>query len=128
MFSRGELSDGNGNGHGERPYLMLNEVSSFDLWAAFQSVLNRVKEPPSALMMRPRFTVAQKIAAIAARMRGAKEGIAFAELFDGDATRLEVIVTFLALLELIRLRRVRVAQEGVFGNIRVYPGGASEAE
>jgi len=37
-------------------------------------------------------------------------------------------VTFLALLELIRLGRVRVAQEGVFGEIRVYPGGALKPE
>ena len=129
IFSRGEVSTGNGNGNGhERPYLMLNEVSPFDLWAAFQSVLGRVKEPPSGVVVRPRFTVAQKIAAVASRLRWAKEGLGFAELFDGDATRLEVIVTFLALLELIRLRRVRVAQDATFGEIRVYPGGASEVE
>ena len=36
-------------------------------------------------------------------------------------TRIELVVTFLALLELIRLRRVRVAQERNFGEIRVYP-------
>jgi segregation and condensation protein A len=121
MFSRGELRNGNGNGNGqERPYLMLNEVSPFDLWAAFQSVLNRVREPRPGELTRPRFTVAQKIAAIAARLRWAKEGIRFVDLFVESATRLEVIVTFLALLELIRLRRLRVAQEGSFGEIRVY--------
>jgi segregation and condensation protein A len=99
---------------------MLNEVSPFDLWAAFQSVLNRVREPRPGELTRPRFTVAQKIAAIAARLRWAKEGIRFVDLFVESATRLEVIVTFLALLELIRLRRLRVAQEGSFGEIRVY--------
>ena len=131
IFSRGAITNGNGNGNGnghERPYLMLNDVSPFDLWAAFQNVLNRVKEPPSADMPRPRFTVAQKIAVIAARIRWAKDGIVFADLFQDDATRLELIVTFLALLELIRLRRVQVAQESPFGEIRVYPGGASESE
>jgi segregation and condensation protein A len=123
VFSRRDLANGNGNGngHAEHPYLMLNEVSTFDLWAAFQSVLGRAKAAPSGDVVRPRFTVAQKMATIAARLRWAKEGIQFAELFDDDATRMELIVTFLALLELIRARRLRVAQERLFGEIRVYP-------
>lgn len=122
IFSRRELTNGNGNGDGERPYLMLNEVSPFDLWAAFQSLLNRVKEPTTGELARPRFTVAQKVAAIASRLRWAESGLRFAELFEESVTRLEVIVTFLALLELIRLRRVLVVQEGFLGEIRVYPG------
>ena len=136
VFSRHHLTNGNGNGNGqhsqpsfgERPYLMLNEVSGFDLWAAFQSVLNRAKEASaSGEVVRPRFTVGQKIAAIASRLRWAEEGIGFVDLFDENATRAELIVTFLALLELIRLRRARVAQERLFGEIRVYPiaSGAS---
>ncbi|MGD0111633.1 MAG: segregation/condensation protein A [Armatimonadota bacterium] len=129
IFSHSVLPEGNGNGNGhERPYLMLNDVSPFDLWAAFQNVLNRIKEPSSAELPRPRFTVAQKIAAIASRIRWARDGLLFADLFEGDVTRLELIVSFLALLELIRLRRVRVAQESPFGEIRVFPGGSSEAE
>jgi len=122
VFSRRELVNGNGNGdHHGQPCLMLNEVSTFDLWAAFQSVLSRVKEPQSGAVIRARFSVPQKMAAIAAQMRWADQGIAFVDLFDEAATRIEVIVTFLALLELIRLRRVRVAQEHTFGAIRVYP-------
>jgi segregation and condensation protein A len=121
VFSRRELVNGNGNGdHQDQPCLMLNEVSAFDLWAAFQSVLSRVKEPRSGAVTRPRFTVAQKMAAIAAQVRWAEDGIAFFDLFDEKVTRVEVIVTFLSLLELIRLRRVRVAQEGLLGHIRVY--------
>jgi segregation and condensation protein A len=125
VFSRGELvggnGNGNGNGHAEHSYLMLNDVSPFDLWAAFQSVLSRAKEPPAGEVVRPRFTVGQKIAAIAARMRWAREGLPFASLFEQGATRSELIVTFLAILELIRLRRLRVAQERLLGEIRVYP-------
>jgi segregation and condensation protein A len=78
--------------------------------------------------VRPRFTVAQKIAAIAARLRWATEGIRFEQLFDDEATRAEVIVAFLALLELIRLRRARVAQDGLFGEIRVYPAGNATSD
>ena len=123
VFSRGALTNGNGNGNGngEHAYLILNDVSTFDLWAAFQAVLSRVKEPPTGDMPRPRFTVAQKMAAIASRLRWEQGGIQFVGLFLEAATRLEIIVTFLALLELIRLRRARVAQAGLFGEIRIYP-------
>ncbi|MFB3882350.1 MAG: ScpA family protein [Armatimonadota bacterium] len=121
VFSRGLFLTGEEIAPDERPHLMLGEVSAFDLWAAFQDVLSRVKEPGGGELVKPRFTVAQKIAAIAARLRWAQEGIRFEELFEEQVTRLEVIVTFLALLELIRLRRVRVAQEALFGEIRVYP-------
>jgi segregation and condensation protein A len=123
VFSRSGLVDGEPSEPApqERPYLMLNQVSPFDLWAAFQSVLNRAEEPSRGEVERPRFTVSQKMAAIAARLRWADEGVRFIDLFDRQALRMELIVTFLALLELIRLRRVRVAQEQLFGEIRVYP-------
>jgi len=41
----------------------------------------------------------------------------FEELFAGQTTRSEVVATFLALLELVRLRHVYVEQEGAFGEI-----------
>jgi len=122
IFSRREVLNGNGNGHHEHAYLMLTDVSTFDLWAAFQTVLTRAAQAPTdGEVVRPRFTVGQKVAAIVSRLRWAKEGMRFVDLFDEGATRLELIVTFLALLELIRLRRVRVAQPQLFGEIRVYP-------
>lgn len=128
VFSRAEVipANGNGNGNGphERPFLMLDKVSTFDLWAAFQSVLNRVKEPVSGEVVRPRFTVGQKIAAIATQLKWSREGVRFVELFAEDVSRAEMIVTFLALLELIRLRRVRVVQEALLGDIWIYPGQA----
>ena len=123
VFSRRTLTNGEGNGNGDsQPVLELSDVSAFDLWAAFQNVLSRVKEPSQGELVRARFTVAQKMAAVASRLKWSKEeGIRFEELFDEAVTRLELVVTFLALLELIRLRRVRVAQERNFGEIRVYP-------
>jgi segregation and condensation protein A len=125
VFSRAEVvpanGNGNGNGHHERAFLMLEKVSTFDLWAAFQSVLNRVKEPVSGEVIRPRFTVGQKIAAIAAQLKWSREGVLFVELFSGDVSFAEMIVTFLALLELIRLQRVKVVQEALLGEIWIYP-------
>ena len=122
VFSRRALANGDGNGGEPQPALELSDVSAFDLWAAFQNVLSRVKEPANGEVVRARFTVAQKMAAVASRLKWSKEeGIRFEDLFEEAVTRLELVVTFLALLELIRLRRVRVAQERTFGEIRVYP-------
>jgi len=122
VFSRRALANGDGNGGEPQPALELSDVSAFDLWAAFQNVLSRVKEPADGEVVRARFTVAQKMAAVASRLKWSKEeGIRFEDLFEEAVTRLELVVTFLALLELIRLRRVRVAQERTFGEIRVYP-------
>jgi len=124
VFSRRTLFE-EGEAVEPEPVLELSDVSAFDLWAAFQNVLSRVKEPSGGELVRPRFTVAQKMAAVASRLKWAgEEGIRFEDLFDEAVTRLELVVTFLALLELIRLRRVRVAQPRLFGEIRVYPYGA----
>ena len=48
------------------------------------------------------------------------EACGFDELFSDVSTRLGLITTFLALLEMIRLKLVRVFQTGAFGPIRVY--------
>ncbi len=120
VFFRAALA--NGNGEARERKLELTDVSAFDLWAAFQNVLTRVKEkPPRNEIERPRFTVAQKMAAVASKVKWAKERLRFADLFQEDATVMEVIVTFLAILELIRLKRIRVVQEGLFGEIWVEP-------
>jgi len=49
-----------------------------------------------------------------------KESMAFEELFVPGARRLEMVVTFLALLELIRLKQITARQPDVFGPIRIY--------
>jgi segregation and condensation protein A len=50
----------------------------------------------------------------------AQESITFASLFEDDTTRLAMVVTFLALLELIRLKRLRILQTELFGTIRIW--------
>jgi segregation and condensation protein A len=52
-------------------------------------------------------------------MLESRESVTFEELFTGQYHRMTVIVTFLALLELIRLRAVRVYQAELFGSILV---------
>ncbi len=94
------------------------EVSLFDLLGAFRDVLARVKdEPVLDLVPRP-VTTAERMVAILDRL--ATEGpVAFAGLFPSDAQRWLVIVTFLALLELLRQGAVRVQQGVQFGDIMI---------
>jgi segregation and condensation protein A len=99
----------------ERP---LGEVSVFDLINAFNKVLKRIEEKQEDLreIFEENFTVADKIDLI---LRMAAPGVAlkFTELFTDAASRSEVVITFLALLELIRLKQLRCVQPEAFGEI-----------
>ena len=75
------------------------------------------KLPPEALRItRETLTVKDKIAMIIEKME-TEHTIRFDSLFEGDNTRLQVIVTFLALLEILRLGMVRAYQDRDFGAI-----------
>ncbi|MCX7886077.1 MAG: segregation/condensation protein A [Verrucomicrobiae bacterium] len=103
----------------DRKKAPLAEVSIFDLIAAFHEVLKRASAREDFReIYEERFTVSDKIEEILYLMRDRCE-MRFTELFPETATRAEVIVTFLALLELIRLRRLRVRQTEAFGDIYV---------
>ena len=105
--------------------LPLVGLTVHDLFAAFRRVLERsqrrVEEVPAEGV-----TVAERMRAILAALASAPEGVLFEALFEPESPRIVVIVTFLALLELVRRRRVRVAQTEPFGPIRLYAvGGAA---
>ncbi len=98
---------------------LLSGVALTDLFRAFQEVLARGRErgaeiPPEGI------TVADRMAAVLTLLATHADGVPFDALFPSLASRLEIVVTFLALLELIRLLRVRVMQEARFGTIRIY--------
>ena len=97
----------------------LAEVSIFDLIGAFQEVLKRANAREEFReIVEEQFTVSDKIEEILYTLRDCP-GIVFRDLFQDAATRAEVVVTFLALLELIRLKRLRVQQPEAFGEIYV---------
>ena len=101
----------------ERP---LGDVSVFDLINAFNKVLKRIAEKGEDLreIFEENFTVSDKIDLI---MKLTASGVAlkFSELFAGAASRTEIVVTFLALLELIRLKQLKAVQEESFGEIEL---------
>lgn len=95
------------------------EVDLFSLLAAFRGVLERSRQRPSVPIPPEQISVEQRIEQLLGRL-SETEACGFEELFEDAASRADLIVTFLALLEMIRLKLIRVFQAGAFGVIRVY--------
>lgn len=95
------------------------EVDLFSLLAAFKHVLERARERPPLPLPGEQISIEARIEQMLARL-SETEACGFDELFDDVATRADLIVTFLALLEMIRLKLVRVFQTGGLGPIRIY--------
>ena len=104
------------------------EVSLFDLIDAVNDVIKRVesRNASGAEIFDEQFTVAEKITTIHARIAD-EESFSFAELFAAAASRNEVVATFLAMLELIRLRQIKITQPDTFGEIRISRGEGEAA-
>jgi segregation and condensation protein A len=99
--------------------LLLQEVGIFQLIHAFQEVIKRVEARENlGEIFAERFSVSEKIEKILQRV-GEGAPVRFSELFDHIASRVEIVVTFLALLELIRLNQVRVLQRKLFDEIEI---------
>ncbi len=96
----------------------LDNVSLFDLVDALQQILNRNPGKKLIEIIPDNLTVRERMNLILEMLEG-KESVSFADLFDPASHRLVVIVTFLAMLELIRLRVTRVFQAESFGPILV---------
>ena len=95
------------------------EVDLFSLLTAFQAVVQRAKLRPKVLLPPEQISVEVRIEQLLARL-SETEACGFEDLFADCGDRGGLIVTFLALLEMIRLKLVRVFQQGTFGAIRVY--------
>jgi segregation and condensation protein A len=95
------------------------EVDLFSLLTAFQSVVERAKHRPKVLLPPEQMPVEVRIEQLMARL-SETDAMGFEDLFADVNDRGGLIVTFLALLEMIRLKLVRVFQAGSFGPIRVY--------
>jgi segregation and condensation protein A len=101
------------------------EVSLFDLINAVSVVLQRfAAREDTREIYEDKWTVSEKIEHLM-RLIGEKERLKFSELFEGATSRSEVVCTFLALLELIRLRQLVCTQAEAFGEIDIRRAAAS---
>ena len=97
---------------------MLDNIGLFDLVDALQGILNRNPGKKLLEIIPDNLTVRDRMNVILEALED-QESVGFEALFEASCHRLVIIVTFLALLELIRLRTVRVYQAENFGPIMV---------
>lgn len=104
--------------------LRLGEVGIFQLINAFQNVIKRVEAREDLReIFGDHFSVSDKIDVI---LRRVAEGgrVRFSALFGEIVSRVEIVVTFLALLELIRLKQIQAIQSDQFGEIEIAAAAA----
>ena len=97
------------------------EASILDLVGAVNELLQRVdgREAAKGEIVEDRWSISEKIVAIRERL-GRVNQLKFSGLFDGVRSRGEVVATFLALLELIRLKQLMATQDDLFGEIEMF--------
>ncbi|HKY55021.1 MAG TPA: segregation/condensation protein A [Anaerolineales bacterium] len=102
------------------PKLDLSNVTLENLFTAAHVAFAREKEkqPLGVIIAPPRITIREKIDLISKTLREVERST-FRALLNANASRLEVVVTFLALLELIKRYRVAAHQEGLFNDIEI---------
>jgi len=97
----------------------LSEISIFDLIRAFQNVLKRFEESHDlGDILDDRFTVSDKIEYLLEELKPGQR-MSFQNLFASASTQSEVIVTFLAVLELMKMNQLRVWQDHLLSNIEI---------
>ena len=106
------------------PPQLVREASIFDLIGAVNQVLKRFEETEkqraakTGEIIADKWTVTEKIALIRGIL-SKRETIRFVELFESAGSRLEVITTFLAVLELAKLKQLIAIQGERFGEIEL---------
>ena len=102
-----------------------------DLLNALEKVMyrdNTGNTVPSFDIPRQEFKVADKIDEVFSLVAGrGLSGVEFERLFSQGAQKGEIIATFLALLELVRLRRIRITQKTALGTILIYDTAAQSS-
>ena len=101
-------------------HLDMSDISLADLMAAAETIFAEEAEKQSlgTVISAPRITIREKISLIAERL-GGHSNASFRSLFGQKPSRLEVVVTFLALLELVKRYRVAARQEELFSDIEI---------
>jgi segregation and condensation protein A len=100
-----------------------------DLRSAFAQVMKKAHE--SGLIMhieREQITVADRLEYLYHQMLSNPDGVSFYSIFDQCSSKMALIVTFLALLELVRRTIIKIAQTNTYSEIYLYPGDLTKYE
>lgn len=99
---------------------VLGETTLYDLLAAFRGVVSRIDSEENYLVAHDEITVDDRVKVILAFLAD-HEFATFEDLFADVRVKLIAIVTFMAILEMVRLRRITVRQAALFSELRIYP-------
>ncbi|HEY4012006.1 MAG TPA: segregation/condensation protein A [Polyangiaceae bacterium] len=105
----------------------LAEVPLYSLVEAFQRVLDRTKIRLSHAVVADRISLSDRIGELA-DLLNARGRMSFDDTFDSVATKFDLVITFLALLEMTRLKMVRLFQSEPFAPMYVELSAATPAE
>jgi segregation and condensation protein A len=97
------------------------DVSLFELLEAFRKILEKAKPEIFHEVVLESITVEQKIEELLAFFEREKRTVAFHTLFPEQSSRRVLVVTLLAILELVKTKRIRIFQMALFETIRVSP-------
>ncbi|TLN26432.1 segregation/condensation protein A [bacterium] len=124
VFVRPEVRDEERNPKPEAPL----EANLFSLLVAFREVLKTASEDFIHEVSRQRMTTQEAMSELMERFIGLKAGesLEFRELFAGPPRRDRIVALFMGLLELVRMRAVRIWQPVAFGEIRIMPVSGEE--
>jgi len=90
----------------------------FDLFEVFRQVMERAREKAEMEIARDEITMAEKLAQIRALLKEC-DSFSVRELFEQARSKRELVLTFLAVLELVKELVIRLVQETTFGEIKV---------
>ena len=106
------------NTEGLKKHEVYIEASIFDLISAFKTAIKEIPKEIFFQIVNDEFTVEDKIHDLL-HLLVKKEKIALGELFASAKNKLEIVVTFLAILELIKVKEIAAVQEGLFEPILI---------
>ncbi|HZV82131.1 MAG TPA: segregation/condensation protein A, partial [Geobacteraceae bacterium] len=113
------------------PEETFTEIEVFELVDAFRRILAKAPKESFHEVGSENISIADRISDILEFLQG-KEMVTFEDLFLGNLTREFIVATFLAILELCRLKMIRLTQVESYGNIwirsAVLPGDVQPAE
>jgi len=97
------------------------DLSLYQLMKAFHEVMISFEAADVREIELEEYTIEEKVGAIEAALKD-REQIAFGDLFNGASSRMELIVTLMALLELIKHAHIKARQDAAFAEVWLYRG------
>jgi len=103
----------------------FREVSVFELLGALKRVIDRLPKDIAHEVTLEKITVREKMTMLLDRLRN-ESRVIFEALFAEVKSRMEIVVTFLAMLELVKVRAIRISQDAPGGEIVIEAAAGME--